>query len=153
MTTMTPLELLTVLRRRGLDFRTDGDRLFVAPSSALAPDDAASLRQHKAALIALIDAEGKEAALAERTEREGPFVGIVESCLVRTLTGWTAVAPNQLLQTLNAMEAVVTADGYATATADGNKSVEVTISPTAGTPSSASRARRPMRNGSLFGRG
>ena len=140
---MTPLELLAALRRRGLELRTDGDRLFVAPPSALTPDDAASLRNHKAALIALIDAEGKEAALAERTEREGPFVGIVESCLVRTPAGWLAVAPNRLLETLDRIEAEALgmSVGSATSTAGGNRPSKRPTAGRAGRPSSASKAK------------
>lgn len=147
---MTPAALLALLRSRSIALRGTAGRLFAMPASAILPDEAALLRTHKAALLALLDAEAREAALAARWEATNPFAEdgpthrLVESCLVRTPEGYVAVAPDQLLATLNDLD---TPAGSGTGASAGRRRASAGAGKSAGTPSSASRAAKPTARG------
>ena len=51
---MTPSTLLTTLTTPGCTLRSEGDTLHISPSSLLTPELRAHIREHKAALLALL---------------------------------------------------------------------------------------------------
>jgi hypothetical protein len=55
---MTASELVTTLIARGVEFQAQGDRLRFRPAHALTPADFNRIRQHKAAILKLLRAEG-----------------------------------------------------------------------------------------------
>ena len=61
---MTPEALVAELRARGVELRAVGDRLRYKPASALTPADVEVLRQHKAAVLALLRAAERPAVVA-----------------------------------------------------------------------------------------
>jgi hypothetical protein len=56
---MTPLDVLTGLRRTGFTVVRDGDALRVSPASNLTDRDKAIIREHKAELLVLLSDEGR----------------------------------------------------------------------------------------------
>lgn len=151
---MTPPALLAALRSRGVILRADAGKLYASPPNLLTPADAALVRQHKPALLQLLDAEARAAALAARWEAEDPFAGaggpcrLVESCLVPTAAGYRAVAPREYLAALN--EAEATPAGCAASAGGGSQSVRPKATGAAGTRClPLTPARRPASNESF----
>ena len=59
---MTPTMLLADLTARGIELRADGDKLRFQPVNLVTPDEVDALRQHKSAILKLLQAEGQQAA-------------------------------------------------------------------------------------------
>ena len=54
------IELLTDLRRRGLELVRDGDKIKYRPQDALPPELRAAMTEHKAELLVLLDGDERE---------------------------------------------------------------------------------------------
>lgn len=63
---MNAIDLLTELRRRGLELRPDGERLLYRPKGAVTPELAAAIRAHKPELLALLSQEAQAELALER---------------------------------------------------------------------------------------
>ena len=62
---MDALQLLTDLRRRGVEFRSEGDFLLYRPQEALTPQDVDLLRQHKTELLGYLRQQVRPDSVAE----------------------------------------------------------------------------------------
>ena len=68
---MTPAALVETLRARGVTIEPRGDKLRVVPASSISPEEVEALRQHKAAVLALL--AGKSPVAVDQDPASGPF--------------------------------------------------------------------------------
>ena len=101
---MTPAELLTDLRSRGLSCRSDGTgRLLVSPKDRLAAEDCEAIREARDAILAILDQEAGQSewaavadALCKRAWIDPPEFGdnasVLRESVILRLEGMPIVA-------------------------------------------------------------
>lgn len=92
---MTPREVLAELTGRGFALRVkDGGKLGVSPADRLTADDLVLIREHRAALLALLGAADGCATCAHRTQHRN-CAEPVAACLAQHFSiVWLDLVPN-----------------------------------------------------------